>query len=362
MKIELNHIPIRDLVEEYKDDLEEGVIGYNGKLDIRPKYQREFVYSDDKRDKVIDTVSKGFPLNVMYWAKSDNGGLEVLDGQQRTISICRYVKSKFSIDDMYFHNLTAEEQSAILDYELTVYFCEGESKEKLDWFETINIAGEKLTDQELKNAVYSGSWITDAKKYFSKSGCPAYDIAHHYIKGSPIRQDYLETALDWIGGGDIKGYMSVHQHDPNAGELWLYFQSVINWVKTYFPKVKPEMKSVPWGHLYNKYKDKPLDAKTLESEVSKLMEDDDVTRKSGVYSYVLSREEKHLNVRAFSDSMKREVYERQNHSCLRCGEGKTYGIKEMEADHITPWSQGGKTSVDNCQLLCLNHNRTKGAK
>src|SRR5690554_6759538 len=193
MEINLKNITIRDLVKDYKNNPDGGVSGYGGLLDIRPPYQREFVYNDKQREAVIDTVKKGFPLNVMYWAVRDNGDFEIIDGQQRTISICQFVNSDFSYKDRYFHNLSDDEQEKILDYELTVYECSGTDSEKLEWFKTINIAGEELTDQELRNAVYHGSWVTDAKRYFSKSNCPAYQIGSRYLRGTPIRQDYLET-------------------------------------------------------------------------------------------------------------------------------------------------------------------------
>lgn len=250
MKIELNEIKIRDIVRDYVDNAEEGVHGYGGKLDIRPKYQREFIYDDKKRNAVMDTIKKGFPLNVIYWVKNEDGSFEVLDGQQRTISFCQYVNGDFSLDSRAFGNLTKTEQEQILNYEVMVYFCEGNDKDKLDWFKTINIAGEKLTDQEMRNAVYSGEWVTDAKRHFSKSGCAAYNMASDYMSGSPIRQDYLETALEWIADKEkldkVEDYMSKHQHDSNANELWLYFQSVISWVEATFPKKRKEMKSVPW--------------------------------------------------------------------------------------------------------------------
>ncbi len=191
MKIELHEIPIREVSKDYVNNDEEGVVGYGGKLNIRPKYQREFIYKDKQRDDVIRTIKQNFPLNVMYWVENDDGIFEVLDGQQRTISICEYVAGKFSLDNLYFHNLTDTDQGQILDYKLMVYFCEGNDKEKLDWFKTINIAGEKLTNQELRNAIYSGAWVTDAKRHFSKNGCPAYGIAHNYLKGVAIRQEYL---------------------------------------------------------------------------------------------------------------------------------------------------------------------------
>ena len=295
MKVELHEISIRDIAKNYVDNAEEGVVGYDGKLNIRPKYQREFVYNDKKRDLVIETITKGFPLNVMYWVKNEDDTYEILDGQQRTISFCKYIVNDFSLNDRTFSNLTTTEQNQILDYKVMVYFCEGNDKEKLDWFETINIAGEKLTPQELRNATYSGTWLTDAKYKFSKSTCGAYLLAKDYVKGSPIRQEILETAIKWISDDKITNYMSIHQHDSNANELWLYFQSVINWVKVVFPNYRKEMKGVNWGDLYNKFKDTVLDIQKLEQEIVRLMQDEDVTKKSGIYIYLLDGKEKPLH-------------------------------------------------------------------
>ena len=357
MKIELHQVKIREIAQNYIDNEEEGVIGYNGKLNIRPKYQREFVYDEKKRNSVIETIKKGFPLNVMYWVKNEDGTFEVLDGQQRTISFCQYVVGDFSLDGRAFHNLTVTEQNAILDYECMVYFCEGNDKEKLDWFEIINIAGERLTPQELKNAVYTGTWLTHAKSIFSKSNCAAYLLAKDYVTGSPIRQEILETALDWISKGDIKGYMSSHQHVPNANELWTYFRNVIEWVKLTFTKYRKEMKNINWGVLYDAYKDSVIDTQMIEAEIQTLMMDDDVTNKKGIYTFVLTRNEKYLSIRTFTENQKREAYERQGGICKKCG--KRFELKEMQADHITPWSKGGKTTSDNCQMLCADCNRKK---
>lgn len=360
MKIELKEITIREVANGYVNDEEEGVVGYGGKLNIRPKYQREFVYKDKQRDSVIETVKKNFPLNVMYWVKNEDDTYEVLDGQQRTISICEYAKGSFSLNALYMHNLTDVEQNQILDYKLMVYFCEGNDKEKLDWFKTINIAGEKLTDQELRNAIYTGTWLTNAKKYFSKSGCAAYGIGSDYMTGSPIRQDYLETAISWLSNDKIEEYMAVNQHKPNANELWLYFTGVMNWIKVVFPKYRREMKGVSFGILYNKFKDEAIDSAKLEKEITQLMQDEDVTKKSGIYEYVLTRNEKYLNIRAFTDKQKRESYERQKGICVKCK--VHFEINEMEADHIKPWHEGGKTCAENCQMLCKQDNRIKSGK
>jgi hypothetical protein len=312
MKITLHEIAISEIHAGYQDSQEEGVVGYGGKLDIRPKYQREFIYKEAQRNAVIETIQKDFPLNVMYRVKNENGTFEVLDGQQRTISICQFVQGDFSLNYQYFHNLTEGEKNKILNYKLMVYFCEGEDKEKLERFKTINIAGEKLTDQELRNAIYTGEWLTDAKRYFSKTGCAGYNLGKDYLSGVAIRQDYLETAIKRLSNGAIEHYMSQHQHDQNANELRTYFQNVINWVKLTFINYRKEMKGLDRGTLYNTFKDHSFDTKKLEEEITELMKDDDVDNKKGIYPYVLTREEKNLNIRGFSESMRRSAYETQN--------------------------------------------------
>jgi hypothetical protein len=358
MEIKLQKITVRELTAGYQDNEENGVVAYDGKLDVRPPYQREFIYKEKQRNAVIETLTQGFPLNVMYWAVRSDGTFEIIDGQQRTISICQYVNGDFAFNFKYFNNLKKDEKDQILDYELNIYICSGTDSEKLKWFKTINIAGEKLTEQELRNAVYSGSWVADAKRYFSKNNCAAYGLASKYINGSPIRQDYLETAIDWISKGNIEVYMGNHQHDPTAIELWNYFSGVINWVKATFSKYRKEMKGVAWGPLYDKFGKSPLNPKELEEKVSKLMMDSDVQKKSGIYAYVLDGDERHLGIRLFDENTKREIYEKQQGVCPLCK--KHFDIEQMEADHITPWKEGGRTIAENCQMLCRECNRRKG--
>ena len=363
MKIELNGITVAELADGYVDDNEEGVVGYGGRLDIRPKYQRNFIYKAAQRDAVIDTVRKGYPLNVMYWAVRADGDYEIIDGQQRTISICQYVTGMFSYQNLYFKNLPKDKQQQILNYKLWVYFCGGNDSEKLEWFKTINIAGAELTHQELRNAVYAGSWVTDAKRYFSRRGCQAVNIGAPYLTGDANRQDYLATAIKWIADNEnktIENYMGAHQHEQNAGMLWRYFQDVITWVQGTFTRPRKFMRGVNWGALHNQFKDAKLDTAAIEKETAKLILDDDVTNNRGIYPYILTRDEKHLNIRAFTEAMKQKVYAKQNGICVKCGD--KFDIANMDADHITPWSQGGKTNMDNCQLLCRGCNRRKGAK
>ena len=368
MKIELHRITVRELVEGYVDDAESGVRGFGGKLDVRPAYQREFVYKEKERNAVISTVMKGFPLNVMYWAKNPDGTFEVMDGQQRTISLCQYFNGDFAWGELevgakYFHRQLSDMQQKFLDYELMVYFCEGSPTEKIEWFKVINIAGLKLTEQEMRNAVYSGPWVADAKRYFSKSGCVAQKIGSPYLNGSADRQEYLETAIEWIINSkkakDIEDYMAIHQGDGDATGLWLHFQTVINWVETYFTKYRREMKGLEWGRLHKEFSAKSYNSKDLEKKVASLMADKEVQNKKGIYEYLLSdgvRAEK-LNLRQFDDDEKREAYETQGGICPKCG--KHFAIEEMEGDHIVPWSKGGKTVPENLQMLCRRCNGLK---
>lgn len=372
MKIELRKVTVGEVVENYTDSNEEGVVGYDGRLNIRPKYQREFVYDEKQRVAVISTIRKGFPLNVMYWAVNDDGSYEVLDGQQRTISFCQYAKGEFSIEvdgrPMAMHNLTTPERDKILAYELMVYVCEGNEQDKLDWFKTINIAGEELTPQELRNAVYTGPWLTHAKSIFSKSGGPAHGLSGKYVKGAPLRQELLEKALEWKSKGNVDQYMSDHQNDQNANELWTYFRNVIWWVESTFTVYRKEMKGVDWGPIYDVHSSEALDTEALERRTSELMQDSDVTRKAGIYAYLLNGDARNLSIRKFDDREKRAAYERQKGLCAsgkHChtpgnGEGsKVFLIDEMQGDHITPWSKGGRTVADNCQMLCIPCNRDK---
>lgn len=363
MKIELKNIKVSELIEGYQDNQEEGVRGYGGKLNIRPPYQREFIYKDKQRNAVIETVRKHFPLNTMYWAVSPDG-FELMDGQQRTISICQYVEGDFAIEidgkPHFFHNLTVERKQQILDYELQIYVCEGSDQAKLDWFKIINIAGEKLTDQELRNAIYTGPWLADAKRWFSKTGCPAYAIGDKYVNGSPIRQDFLETALEWISDDKVEEYMSVHQHDADAQELWQYYQEVIAWVERVFPDYRKIMKGLDWGRFYRAHKDDRLNAAALEKRIVELIDDEEVGNKKGIYEYLLTGNDKTLSLRAFSDKLKVTAYEKQKGICPVCK--KKFEFSAMEADHIVPWRKGGKTVQENCQMLCMLDNRVKSGK
>ena len=369
MEINEKKITIRDLVDGYSDKGEDGVVGYGGKLDIRPPYQREFIYGEKDQVAVINSIVNNYPLNVMYWAVRNDGTFEVLDGQQRTISIARYIQYRFSVQyrgrTKYFDGLDGDVQNHILNYPLTIYVCEGTRDEKREWFEIINIAGKQLSDQELRNAIYYGSWVSDAKRHFSKRGCPAFKIGSRYIpaKFKLDRQEYLEAAIRWITGGQGKAidkYMAVNEKKPDAKELWVYFESVIDWIESTFTEYRADMKKVPdWGSLYNAHKDADLDPIVIEAETARLMQDYDVKNKPGIYAYILTGEEKHLNIRTFDAPMRTTAYERQGGLCQSCD--KPFKLGDMQADHIDPWSKGGKTIAENCQMLCGPCNRRKSA-
>jgi len=369
MEIKLQSIRVRDLIAGYENDADKGVWGYGGRLDIRPPYQREFRYDLKQRQAVINTILKGFPLNIMYWSVVGDDKYEMIDGQQRTLSICEFRYHDFNIVDpergvLFYGSLTDEEKNRFLDYELSVYFCTGTDKEKLDWFRVINIAGERLLDQELMNAIYVGPFISDARRYFSKNGCPAYKMASDLLNGNAIEQAYLSTVLHWVARRDgikeVSEYMSKHQNDANANQLWAYFSSIITWVRSTFIKYRKEMKGLDWGLLYDTYHDKIYDTNELEQRIHDLMEDDEIMKKSGIYSYVLSGDLRDLSFRTFDKKQKREAYERQQGICPLCG--KHFELEEMEGDHITPWAEGGVTTAENCQMLCKECNRRKGAK
>ena len=380
-------ITIRDLVKGYKNSDEDGVYGYDGKLIIRPAFQREFVYKDKQRDAVIDSVMKGYPIGVMYWSLDKNGNYECLDGQQRTMSICEFVSNKFSVNinghPKIFNNLTEDEKNQILDYELLIYGFTGTDSEKLEWFKRINTPGVPINNQELLNAVYAGKWLTDAKRYFSKRDCPAVNKGKDYVKLTADRQEYLEKVLSWVADRDgLKGidvYMSIHQNDADANELWQYYVDVINWAEKHFSGVDKRLTcKQDWGCLYNKYKDKFYNTNELKREIDKLSEDGEVTNQSGIIPYVLSdktpSDEKYLSIRAFSIGDKRRKYNEQTKdakakgisNCPMCAKSDTikriYLFDEMQGDHIVPWSRGGKTNIENLQMLCRRCNNSKRDK
>ena len=370
MKTTRQSITIRELFNGYSDQGWDGVVGYGGKLDIRPKYQREFIYDDDRQRKVIDTILNGRPLNIMYWVVNGDH-YDLLDGQQRTLSICHFLDHKFVIFDQngekqYWDSMPKNLLEQLYNYQLEICICEGTEDEIYNWFRTINISGIALNEQEMLNTTYTGEWLTDARRHFSKPNCAAYGLGKDYMRGSVERQDYLAKTLKWISKNDVKGYMAAHRRDADASELWNYFRDVISWAKTIFPNYRSEMKGLEWGKFYNDFKDVTFDPDELEKRIKALMADDEVQSKSGIYEYILYGQEKFLNLRAFDNATKRTVYERQDGHCPYCDKeqggknvGRKYDVAEMEADHIIPWSKGGKTIIENCQMLCERHNNLK---
>lgn len=373
MTIKQIEVTVGEITRGYMNNDEQGVRGYDGLLDIRPPYQREFIYNEKEQQAEITTVLRGYPLNVMYWVRRSDDAecpYEVMDGQQRTLSLCEYVAGKYSYDFKNFFNQPEDVQRRILDYKLTVYVCEGDASEKLEWFKTINIAGKPLNEQEINNAIYAGPFVSDAKHHFSKSNCGAYRLGKDLVNGTPIRQDYLKLALQWMADHETRqgkrqtllGYMAQHQHDPNANNLWTYFQTVLNWAITNFDmkKFKKIMKGLDWAELYDKFGNEALDTAALGKRISELIRDSEVERKTGIIPYVLTGDEHYLDLRSFPDDIKLAVWEQQNHICKNCG--KEFDLEFMEGDHITPWREGGRTVIENCQMLCRECNRRKGAK
>jgi hypothetical protein len=361
-----------------------GLFGLNGNLTIQPEYQRNYIYADGKKDvAVIKSVLNGYPLGVIYFNKVEEDKFEVLDGQQRITSIGRYVTDKIAVKDendmeQYYSTSAKNKQEKIMQTELLVYECEGTESEIREWFQTVNIAGVPLNEQELFNAIYSGPFVTRAKAEFSNSQNANIQKWSAYIKGRVNRQDFLAKALEWVSRGKIADYMSKHRNDTNIDELKMYFNSVIDWINKTFIEVEDEMCGLEWGRLYEEYHEKEYDPQEIKKAVRKLYDDPYVKNKKGVFEYILGDEKdtQLLDVRLFDEVTKREVYEIQTRkakeeeksNCPHCvledsaNKKKIWDIKEMDADHVSAWSKGGKTSIENCQMLCKTHNRLKGNK
>lgn len=364
-----------------------GLFGLDGRLTIQPEYQRHYIYNDGKRDvAVIDSLMRGYPIGLIYFNVTDDGRYEVLDGQQRITSIGRFVTGKFAIEDaagkmQYFSGLPREEQLLILRSPLLIYACKGEEREIKEWFKTINIVGVPLNEQELLNAIYSGEFVTRAKAVFSNSQNAEIQKWSHYVKGDVKRQDYLATALRWVcdsKGMTIDAYMSQHRKDESIEELEKYFRSVIDWVSGTFTMIERNMCGLEWGRLYETYHNTPYSVDHVTQRVKALQDDPAIKCPKNIYEYVLGRECDHqlLDIRIFEESTKKQAYQRQTaeaeekgvSNCPLCALGsnanrtRIYRLSEMEADHVTAWSRGGTTALENCEMLCKTHNRSKGNK
>ena len=361
-----------------------GLFGLSGKLTIQPEYQRNYIYASEggKREvAVIESILKGYPIGLIYFNKVNPYNFEVLDGQQRITSLGRFVTNKFAIKDengneQLFGGFALDKKNKILNTKLLIYECEGTESEIKEWFRTINIAGVPLNSQELLNAVYSGPFVTLGKEEFSNSKNSNIQKWSAYISGSANRQDFLERALQWVSKENVSEYMSRHRFDNNITELKDYFNSVIDWVSTVFTDVESEMKGIEWGRLYETYRKKPYNSKTVSAEVKRLYADPYVKSRKGIFEYVLggSTDTKLLEVRVFDDATKKSVYAKQTEvaekkgisNCSLCAIGhdsnktKIWKLAEMDADHVTAWSKGGATDIKNCEMLCKTHNRAKG--
>lgn len=379
-------ITVKDICDGFVyNELEgKGLFGLSGKLTIQPEYQRNYIYADGKKDvAVIDSILKGYPLGLIYFNKIGDEKFEVLDGQQRITSFGRFVTNKFAIKDengmqQYFSGIATDKQESILQAKLLIYECEGKESEIKEWFRTINIAGVPLNNQELLNAVYSGTFVTLGKEEFSNSQNANIQKWSAYVSGSANRQDFLATALEWVSKDNIGDYMSLHRYDTNINELKTYFNGVIDWVSTIFTDVEGEMRGLEWGRLYETYKKQPYSPQDVSAKVKELFADPYIKYRKGVFEYILGglTDTKLLDVRVFDEATKKSIYakqtsdaEKQNISnCPLCALGhdanktKIWKLVEMDADHVAAWSKGGVTDAKNCQMLCKTHNRAKGNK
>ena len=360
-----------------------GLFGWSGKLVIQPEYQRNYIYANGKDDvAVVESIMKGYPIGLLYFVKVAEEKYEVLDGQQRITSFGRFVTGKFPVMDKndiprYFNGLDGDIQAKISEYPLTIYICEGEENEIKEWFETINIVGKPLNDQELANAIHAGPFVTKAREEFSNSQNSNIQKWSHYIKGDVNRQDYLKAALKWVSRGNINEYMSKHRYDEDIVELKLYFDSVIEWINITFKGTEKEMIGLEWGELYEMYHATPFNPDELWEQVQELYGDVFVKNRKGIFEYVLGgcQNKNLLDIRFFEESTKKAKYAQQEKeakekgisNCPICAaSGQTalmtrlYKYAEMDADHVTAWSNGGVTDIDNCQMLCKTHNKSKG--
>lgn len=375
---------IADIIDgfEYNEYEGKGLFGLSGKLTIQPEYQRNYIYADGKRDvAVIDSIIKGYPIGLLYFNKTGDDTYEVLDGQQRITSIGRFISGKFPwIDanghEQFYSGMAEVLQKKILETPLLIYVCQGEEPEIKDWFRTINIAGVPLTEQEILNAVYSGSFVTLAREEFSNSQNSFIQKWSAYIAGEVKRQAYLECALEWVSHGSIDNYMSKHRHDDDIDELKTKFTTVIDWISSVFIDVESEMKGLDWGRLYETFKDTSYEPEKVSEKVRELFTSFEVKDKRGVFEYILggSEDTKLLNVRVFDEPTKRAVYAKQTakaeadskSNCSYCAIGhdanksKIWSLSDMDADHVAAWSKGGSTDPENCEMLCKPHNRAKG--
>jgi len=380
------NITVKDICDGFLyNELEgKGLFGLSGKLTIQPEYQRNYIYADGKRDvAVINSLLKGYPLGLIYFNKVADNNFEVLDGQQRITSFGRYVTNKFAITDengmpQYFDGIAKDKQKRILETPMLIYVCEGEESEIKEWFRTINIAGVPLNEQEVNNAVFSGPFVTLAKEEFSNSQNANIQKWSAYVRGSANRQDFLERALDWVSRGNNVDYMSKHRYDTNISELKNYFNSVIDWTSSVFEDVESEMCGLDWGRLYETYHKQPYNQKKVSEQVKLLYGDPYLKKRKGIFEYILggSEDTKLLEIRVFDEADKKSVYTKQTKkakekeisNCPLCALGnnanknRIYSLKEMDADHVTAWSKGGKTDIKNCEMLCKTHNRAKGNK
>ena len=406
MVITSKSVTIREFVEGYnnQDNEEKGVTTMNGKLDLRPSFQRSYIRqnADEWKSNLIASIIMGYPIALMYWGDNGDGTYENIDGQQRGITICDFVCNNsfvIFVDGIKtpFKRLSDDMQNRILNYELKINICKGTTDEKLKWFEIINQPIATLTKQELRNGVNVGKWLEDAKRYFSapnsntrkqvNDGEDKYCAGRYAEKPSIERQEILELALDWASYGlddnrdkRISQYMKDHCKDEDASELISHYKKVIDWIWATFLDLEHNTysndhhckgsKGTPhafvtadWGRLYHDYKDMKVDTRHVSERVEALLGDAEIIKYSGVFEYVLRGENKEdinklLQTRDFKDADKKEMFKRQGGISPISGEKFSMeDIGKMQSHHIIAWSQGGHTELDNGVILSVEDHK-----
>lgn len=330
-------------------------------FEITPSWQREYITKAPDRKALIDSVLSGIPTGPLYFF-DDGDSLKVLDGSQRIRTLEDFYADVFPIKrdghPLYFSGLSPEEQQVFLTFPVDTVLLSGSECERMSWFSALNHQGIPLSPMERRINLYHGPFLDGARNRFITGPPSGRELM--YLSGDRRRGKHLETILRWYAdsiGTDTDAFLSKHRRDSGPGPLPDYFEAVTTWVGRLFPYYREEMKKVDWGILYNRYKEIEADPEALEAEVHRLMCDEEVTKKAGIYPYLLTGDRKHLSLRDFSPETKQSIYEKQEGKCAWCGE--EIPLSTAQADHILPWSKGGSTVSGNCQILCKRCNLLK---
>lgn len=400
-EIKTKKIRLEDLAKGFvdtSDDEDGSVTTMDGQVNLRPSYQRNYVhegFQDVWVHELVRSIANGMPINPVYFGIAENG-YEVIDGQQRCITCAALLNGDVTIfwqdengvkHNTLFNGLPDGIKETIKNYELQVNVCEGTEEQRLNWFQVINQKASTLEDQELRNATYHGPFVEALKKAFVWKKSPILAKGNIYNpelyimsnKDTRIRQGFVELALEWISyyewkngkntGEDsdqrIRNYMGVHKNDNNADEVVAHYKKVIDWARDVFHKEYIEQKcakNVEWGRLYAEYGNASIDKEYVNREADRLFSDEEVKANSAVFEYVLMGcpldKKNMLSLRAFQNNEKLKLYRLQNG--IDPIDGKPYPIEEMQAHHIDPWENGGKTEIEN-GVLISKENHTKFA-